>query len=165
MLKEKIIQDVKNALKAGDVVKRSTLVMLISAIKNRELEKRSLIAKSDAESHDLEKESELTDEEVVKAVASEVKKRKESIETYEKGGRPELAEKERQELGVLSAYMPEQLSDDDVLSLVKSVISDLGAQDIRAMGKVTGQVMAKAHGKTDGQTVSRIVKEELLKNV
>ena len=147
MLKEKLQQDVKDALKSGDSKKRMVLGMVLAAIKNKEIEKRS----------------ELSDDDVISVIASEIKKRKDAIEQYEKGGRPELAEQERKEAEMLMAYMPQQMSEDEVRGEVKKAIAETGAKDMKEMGKVIGAVMAKVKGKADGQMVSRLVKEELSK--
>ncbi|MBI2674649.1 MAG: GatB/YqeY domain-containing protein [Candidatus Yanofskybacteria bacterium] len=153
MLKGKINDDIKTALKSGDANKRLVLSLLQSAIKNKELQKR---AKSG-------KEEELNDDEVLDVIASEVKKRKESIESYEKAGREELAQKERDELGVLMQYMPEQMSEEEIRTEAKKAIAETGAKEIKEMGKVLGALMPKMKGRADGQTVSRITKEEIEK--
>ena len=147
MLKEKIQQDVKDALKSGDSKKRIVLGMVLSAIKNKEIEKRE----------------ELSEEDIVAVVSSEIKKRKDSVEQFEKGGRPELAEGEKKEAEMLMAYMPEQMSEEDVRNEVKKTIAEMGIKDMKEMGKLIGAVMAKVKGKADGQMVSRLVKEELSK--
>ncbi len=155
MLKEKIQQDVKDALKAGDKEKRMVLGMVLAAIKNKEIEKRS----------------ELTDDDVIAVIASEIKKRKDSVEQFEKGGRPELAEGERKEAEMLMAYMPEQMSEDAIRTEVQKAIAEIhsvssgqaGVKDMKDMGKLIGVVMAKIKGKADGQLVNRLVKEELTK--
>src|SRR3989344_6007192 len=147
MLKEKLQQDVRDALKSGDSKKRMVLGMVLAAIKNKEIEKRS----------------ELSDDDVVAVIATEIKKRKDAIEQFEKGGRPELAEGERKEAEMLMVYMPEQMSEEDIRSEVKKIIADMGVKDIKEMGKVLGALMPKVKGKADGQTVSRLVKEELTK--
>ena len=161
MIKEKLQQDIKEALKAGDASKRLCLSMIMNAIKNRELEKRTKLSKTEKDASKLEKESELNDEEIIEVIGSEVKKRKESMESYEKGGRPELAQKEKEELDILMDYMPKQMSEDEVREEVKKVIQEIGASGAKDMGKVIGAVMAKVKGKADGQTVSKFVKEEL----
>ena len=145
MLKEKLQQDIKDALKSGDSKKRMVLGMVLSAIKNKEIEKRS----------------ELGDDDTIAVIASEIKKRKDSVEQFEKGGRPELAEGERQEGEMLMAYMPEQMSDEEVKDEVKKAISSTGALGPKDMGKVIGAVMAKIKGKADGTLVSKLVKELL----
>ena len=112
----------------------------------------------------LEELIKLTDEEVVEVLSFEVKKRKDSIEQYEKGGRPELAQKEQEEIKILMGYMPEQMSEEAIRDEVKKTVNQTGASGPRDMGKVIGAVMAKVKGKADGQVVSRIVKEELQKS-
>lgn len=151
MLKEKINSDIKDALKTGNAIKRLVLSLLQSAIKNKELQKRAKSGKAE----------ELDDDEILDVIYSEVKKRKESTESYEKGGRQEMAQKERDELNILMTYMPEQMSDDEIREEVKQAITETGAKDTKEMGKVLGILMPKLKGKADGQTVSRIVKEEL----
>lgn len=150
-LKDKIQSDMKEAMKAGNATKRLVLSLLQSAIKNRELQKRAKSGKAE----------ELNDEEIMDVISSEAKKRKESIESYEKAGREELAQKERDELNILMEYMPEQMSEDEIRAEAKKAIAETGAKDIKEMGKVLAALMPKLKGKADGQTVSRIVKEEL----
>lgn len=145
--------DMKEAMKSRDVLKRMVLSLLQSAIKNRELQKRAKSGRTE----------ELNDEEVLEVIVSEVKKRKESVESYEKGGREELARKEKDELNILMGYLPEQMSEDRIREEVRKTIAETGAKDIKEMGKVLGTLMPKLKGRTDGQTVSRIVKEELSK--
>ena len=147
MLKEKLQQEMKDALKSGNSQKRTLLGMVLSAIKNKEIEKRS----------------ELSDEDMISVISTEIKKRKDAMGQFEKGGRPELAEGERKEAEMLMVYMPEQMSEDDVMAEVKKAIVQTGAKEMKEMGKVIGAVMAKVKGKADGQIVSRIVKKELSK--
>ena len=147
MLRDKLTQDVKNALKAGDKQRRLVLGMVIAAAKNKEIEKRS----------------ELSDEEIIAVISFEIKKRKDAVEQYGKGGRPELAEQEKQEINILMEYLPEQMPEDEIRTEAKKTISDTGAQGIKEMGKVLGALMPKLKSRADGQTVSRIVKEELAK--
>ena len=163
MLKEKLQQEMKDALKNGDSQKRTLMGMILTAIKNREFEKRNKLSKTEQNVAKLEEQSKLNDEEIVEVISSEIKKRKDAIEQYEKGGRPELAEGERKEAEMLMVYMPEQMSEDDVRAEVKKAIAQTGAKEIKEMGKVIGAVMAKIKGKADGQMVSRMVREELSK--
>ena len=163
MLKEKLQAEVKDALKSGNALKRTVLGSVLSAIKGRELDKRGKLSKTESDQTKLEELSKLNDEEIVEVLSSEIKKRKEAIELYEKGVRPELVAKEGDELNILMEYMPEQMSEEDVRNEVKKSISETGAKDIKEMGKVLGLLMPKVKGKADGQTVSRIVKEELSK--
>lgn len=153
MLKEKLQQDIKNALKSGEAKKRLVIGMVLNSIKNRELQKRAKSGQAE----------ELNEEEVLEVIASEVKKRKESIESFKAGGREELAQNEKEELDILMTYMPEQMSEDQVRAEVQKTITETRAKDIKEMGKVIGAVMAKLKGKADGTLVSKIVKEELSK--
>jgi uncharacterized protein len=144
--KIKLQEDLKAALKARDAVKAGTIRLLLAAITNKEKEG---------------KERELSDEEIQSVVATEAKKRRESIEAFLKGGRPELAEKEKQELGVLLSYLPEQLSEEQIRQLVKEAIAKTKAQSPKDMGKVMGVLVPQTKGKADGALVSKIVKELL----
>lgn len=148
MLKQKIQEDLKNAMKAGDAQKRDTLRMLDSMIKNTEIEK-------------MKRETGLTDEEVQEVIARGIKQRKDSVAQFEAGGRPELAEKENAEIEILLEYMPEQMSEEDVRSVVKEVIAQTGASTKADTGKVMGAAMGKLKGKADGNLVKKIVEEEL----
>ncbi|HRY82296.1 MAG TPA: GatB/YqeY domain-containing protein [Candidatus Moranbacteria bacterium] len=148
MLKQKILDDLKSAMKSGDTAKRDTLRMLDSMVKNCEIEKKK-------------REEGLTDEEVQEVIARAIKQRKDSVSQYEAGGRPELAEKENKEIEILSAYMPLQMSEDDVRNEIKKVIAEIGAVSKSEMGKVMGTAMSRLKGKTDGNLVKKIVEEEL----
>jgi len=154
-------QDLKDALKSGESEKRVLLGMVLSAVKNREFEKRSKLSKTETDITKLEEGSRLNDEEITEVLSSEIKKRKEAVESFTRGGRQDLAEKEEKELAVLMDYMPEQISEDVVREIVKKTLSDLGLKDIKDMGKAIGAVMAQVKGKADGTAVSRIVKEEM----
>jgi uncharacterized protein len=161
MLKEKIEKELIDALKNKDQVKRSVLGMLKSAIKNKELIKRERLSKEISDSAELEKQSLLTEEEVVEVIMSEGKKRRESIEQFSAAGRNELAENETAELEVLKEYLPEQLSEEDIRTEVEQSIKETKASEMKDMGKVISHVMSKIKGKADGSTVSKIVKELL----
>ena len=161
MLKEKLQSDVKKALKAGNSQKRTLLGMVLASVKNREFDKRAKLSKSESDAAKLDDMCKLNDEEVLETISSEIKKRKDSVEQFQKGGRPELAEQEKQEIDMLMAYMPEQMSEEQVRAEVKKAIAETGAKDIKEMGKVVGAVMPKVKGKADGQMVSRLVKEML----
>ncbi|ADU96496.1 GatB/YqeY domain-containing protein [Thermovibrio ammonificans] len=144
-LKERLKADMKEALKAKDKVKLSTIRMINSLIKNAEIEKRG----------------ELTDDEIVQLLMRYAKQRREAIEMYEKGGRPDLVEKEKAELAVVESYLPKQLSEEELVELVKQVIAEVGASSPKDMGKVMKAVMPKVKGRADGSLVNRIVKELL----
>lgn len=146
-LKEKITSDLKEAMKAGETKKRDTLRLLDSAIKNAEIEKKK-------------REEGLNDEEVLEVISRAVKQRQDSIKQFEDGGRPELAEGEKEELAILMPYLPAQLSEDEVRTVVKETISATGATTAD-LGKLMGQLMSKLKGQADGNIVRKIVQEEL----
>lgn len=111
----------------------------------------------------LEGEAQLTDEEVLSVITSEVKKRKDAIALYQQGNRPELAEKEQKEIEVFKKYLPEQLSEEEIRKLVQESVEKTGAKEIKDIGKVMADLNPKIKGKADGGTVSKIVKELLSK--
>lgn len=163
MLKKRIQEDFKKVLKERKEIEISTLRMLKSAILNREKEKRYKLSKekSDLKEKDLEKESQLTDEEIIEVIFSEVKKRKEAMVEFEKGERMDLVEKEKKEMEILKKYLPELLSKEEIKKLAKEVIEKIGAVSIKDMGRVMGVLMPKVKGKAEGSLVSKIVKELL----
>jgi uncharacterized protein YqeY len=149
-LKEKIAAELKDAMKTGQTVKRDTLRMLDSAIKNVEIEKGK-------------REAGLSDEEVLEVIAKSVKQRADSIKQFEEGGRGEMAEKEKEEMEILKVYLPEQLSEDEIRKVVIETIAQSDAQTGSDMGKIMGQAMGKLKGKADGNIVRKIVQEQLEK--
>lgn len=159
-LKEKVIINLTNALKEKRDLEVSTLRMLQAVILNKEKEKR-FSKKQEMSEEKLEKESSLTDEELIEIIFSESKKRKEASAVFEKGGRRDLAEKENKELEILKAYLPEQLSEKELRDLVKEVIKNTGALNQKDMGKVMAGLMPKVKGRAEGSMVSQIVKELL----
>ena len=161
MLKEQLQKEMTEALKAGNQLKRLVLGTLMTAIKNKELAKRGQIGKTTNETRELEQKSQLTNEEIFEVMAGEVKKRKDSIEQFSAGGRMDLANKERAEMEILLAYLPEQLSEEEVRKEVQAIIEQLGVKEMKEMGKVIGAVMAKLKGRADGGLVSKITKEIL----
>lgn len=147
-LKQKILDDLKSAMKSGDAVKRDALRMLDSMVKNTEIEKKK-------------KEEGLNDQEIQEVVARSIKQRKDSVSQFEAGNRADLAEKEKKEIEILSAYMPEQMSEEDIRNEIKKVISETGAATKAEMGKVMGAAMGRLKGKADGNLVKKMVEEEL----
>jgi len=162
-LKQRIQQNLKDALKGKRKIELSTLRLVLASILNREKEKRYKIAKEkpELEEKELEKESQLTDEEIIKVVFSETKKRKEAIESFEKGGRTDLVEKEKKELEVLQKYLPEQISEQEIKRMAEQVIKEIGAKDLKDMGKVMGNLIPKMKERAEGSVVSKVVKELL----
>lgn len=161
MLKDSLKKDLNDALKSGNSLKRSTLGMVLSAIKNREVEKRSKLSKSGIIDVELEQQSNLVDDEVVEVIATEIKKRKDAFEQFTSAGRDELAQKERSEIEILSFYLPQQMGDVELRELILQSIKDTGAVNIKDMGAVMNAVMAHAKGRVQGSEVSNIVKDML----
>ena len=135
----------KSAMKAGDKDRLKVVRLIMAAIKQVEVDTRE----------------ELDDTGVLTVLNKMVKQRRDSVEAFEKGGRDDLAAVEREEIGVLETYLPEQLSTDELKSLVDEAIAATGAASIRDMGKVMGQIKAKAAGRADMGAVSAVVKERL----
>ena len=160
MLKDKIKADFKEAFKAKDQVKLSVLKMVNSEIGNTEINKRAKLIK-EGKTENVEAASALNDEEVLQVVGREVKKRKDSIEAFEKAGRLELAEKEKAEMAALMAYMPEQLSEEKIRELAKKAVEQSGAKGEKEIGKVMAVLAPQVKGKTDGSLVNKIVRELL----
>lgn len=154
--KDKINEDIKSAIKGGLDDEASALRFLSSVIKNKELEKRARLSKEGKPVAELEKLSELTEEEIISVILGEIKKRKESIVQYEKGGREELAKKETAELEILKRYVPEEMPEDELRAIIKKKIA--GQKDF---GKAMGAVMAEVKGRTDGGIVKKIIEEEM----
>lgn len=148
-IESKIITDLKTAIKEGDKEKLSVLRMLKSAILNKKIENKK------------SKEEELKDEKVVEVIKSEIKKRKDSIDSYTQGGRMELAEAEKKEISVLENYKPEEMSEDSIKKIVSETADEINVSGQSDFGKLMGAVMSKVNGQADGQLVSRLVKEKL----
>ncbi len=148
-MREKITEDVKIAMKAGQKDKLSTLRMMQAAIKDRDIANRGL-----------GKEAAGGDE-LLQLLTKMVKQREESAAIYDKGGRPELAAKEREEIGFIQAYMPKQLSDDETKSAIAAIVSETGASSIKDMGKVMAELRAKFSGQMDFGKASGVIKSLL----
>ena len=144
-LKTQITEDMKSAMKAGEKDRLKVVRLIRAAIKQVEIDERV----------------ELDDPGVLAVLTKMVKQRRDSVEQFEKGNREDLAAIERDEIAVLKNYLPEQLSADDLAALVDEVIAATGAESIRDMGKVMGQIKAKAAGRADMGAVSATVKERL----
>lgn len=144
-LKAEIQQAVKSAMKSGDTLTLSTLRFLLSAIQNEEIKLRR----------------ELTTEELQKTIATLAKQRNESITSFRKGGREELAQKEEAELAILQKYLPQALTEEQLRSLIQESIGEVGAKGVADLGKVMKQVMPKVSGRSDGKRVNELVKELL----
>lgn len=145
-IRDKIMADVKDAMKSKDQLKLNTLRFLQAAVKNREIELRPNAINSD---------------EVMGVIKKLVKQRKESIEQYQAGGRQDLADQEASELKVLETYLPAQMSKDQIEKVVTDVIAALGAKTVKEMGSVMKEVIARTAGAADNKTVSEVIKSKL----
>ncbi len=144
-LKQKLLSDLKEAMKARNSLKVDTLRILNSEIKNREIETRQP----------------LKDDEILSLVTTQIKRRKEAAVQYEKGGRAELQEKEEKEMEILSAYLPEQATDEELRQRIGQIIEEAGASGMKDMGKVMKPLAAEFKGKADGGRLKTLVQERL----
>ncbi len=163
MLKERIERDLKESLKERREIELSVLRMLKAGLVNKEKEKRYNISKEKPElnASDLDKESLLSDEEIISFILSEIKKGKKAILDFEKGKREDLVEKEKKEIDILKIYLPQQLSEEEVVKISKEAVEKTGAKDIKDMGRVMAEIILKTKGRADNSLVSKIVKEML----
>ncbi len=146
-LKEKITEDMKAAMRAKESEKLATIRLLTAAIKQREVDERI----------------ELTDDQVLAVIEKMIKQRKDSITQFEAGGRQDLADIEKAEMVILSAYMPAQMSDAEVQAEVQAAVAQVGAAGPQDMGKVMGVLKPKLAGRADMTAVSAMVKAALVK--
>ena len=144
-LRATLDSDLKEAMRNKDVIKRTVLRTVLSEIRNTEIAKQNT----------------LDDSGIEVVITKQAQQRKDSIEAYITAERHDLVDKETQELNILSSYLPEQMSDDDVKEIVKSVIRDVGAENISDMGKVMGAIMPKVRGRADGKVVNGMVTQIL----
>jgi uncharacterized protein YqeY len=144
-LSDKVGQDLLAAMKAGESLRLSVVRLLRTRLKETQIEKRR----------------ELTDEECYKVVMSEVGRRKEAIELFEKGGRPDLASREINEIAILETYLPPKLTEDEIKTIVSDAIKEAGATQPGDFGKVMKLAMPKVTGRAEGSMVSKIVKDLL----
>jgi len=147
-LLERVDSDLKDAMRARDAARLGVLRMLKSALKY------AAIAKSGAE-------AELSDAEAAQVIRKQVKQRQDSIESFEKGGRAELAEKEKEELSILNSYLPQALGAEELAKIVRETIAETGATSKAQMGAVMKALQAKVAGRADGKTLSAEVQKQL----
>ncbi len=145
MLKDRITEDMKNAMRAGEKERLATIRLILSAIKQREVDERIT----------------LDDGQVLAVVEKMIKQRKEAITQFESGGRADLVAKETAEIAVLQTYLPAQMSNAEIDALIAEAIASTGAASIKDMGKVMGVVKAKAQGRADMAAVSARIKQKL----
>ncbi|EAI0689852.1 GatB/YqeY domain-containing protein [Campylobacter coli] len=144
-LKEQILNDIKEAMKQKDDFKRDTLRTLNAAFKQVEVDERI----------------ELDDERILKIITSEIKKRKDAIELYSKGGREDLAQKEQEEITLFESYLPQQLSDEELQTVLKELIANLGVSSLKDQGLVMKEAKAKFGARVDGKRLNVTLRELL----
>ncbi len=144
-LSERLNDDMKNAMRSQDKFRLSVIRMVRSSIKNVEIDQRKT----------------LTDNEVLEILGRELKQRKDSLQEFEKAGRDDLVESLKAEIDIISEYMPEQLSEEEVADIVKQTIQEVGASSKAEMGKVMGALMPKVKGRADGKLVNQLVQQLL----
>ncbi|EAH8542084.1 TPA: GatB/YqeY domain-containing protein [Campylobacter coli] len=144
-LKEQILNDIKEAMKQKDDFKRDTLRTLNAAFKQVEVDERI----------------ELDDERILKIITSEIKKRKDAIELYSKGGREDLAQKEQEEITLFESYLPQQLSDEELQMALKELITNLGVSSLKDQGLVMKEAKAKFGARVDGKRLNVTLRELL----
>ncbi len=144
-LQEQLTQDMKSAMKAKEKVRLTTIRLIRSAIKYKEIELQH----------------ELDDDEVLQVITTAVKQHKDSIEQFQKGGRDELVEQEQAELEVLESYLPQQLSEEELTALVKEAIEASNATSMKEIGNVMKYIMPKVQGRADGKIINQLAKNQL----
>lgn len=144
-LKDKLTDDLKDAMRSRDTLRRNTIRLLLSAIGYEEIARRG----------------ELDDDAVTQVLTKQAQQRRDSIEAYTKGGRSDLVAQEEAELAIVSAYLPSPLSAEDIGAIVDAAIADAGASGPQDMGKVMGRVMPLVRGRADGRQVSALVNQRL----
>jgi len=144
-LEERLVEEMKLAMKASDKLRLSTIRMIRSALKNKEIELRKR----------------LEDEDVVKAIQGMVRKGEESVEQFQAGGRMDLVEKEKKEIEILKSFLPQLLSQEEIVKIIDQSIQETQASSPKDIGKVRKSIMPKIGGKADGRLVNQLVKEKL----
>jgi uncharacterized protein YqeY len=144
-LEERLVEEMKQAMKSNDKLRLSTIRMVRSALKNKEIELRK----------------KLEDEEVVKVIQVMVRKGEESVEQFQTGGRTDLVEKETKEIEILKSFLPQPLSQGEILEIIDQTIQETQASSPKDIGKVMKSVMPKIGGKADGKLINQLVKERL----
>ena len=144
-LKDQLMEDLKNAMKNHDDVKKNTITMIRASVKQIEVDKRV----------------ELEDNDIVEIISKEAKKRKDALAEFEKAGREDLIAQTNEELEIIKAYLPEELSAEELTKIIEETIAEVGAETMKDMGKVMQAVKTKTAGRADGKTINEIVKSKL----
>ena len=144
-LEERLVEEMKQALKSNNKLRLSTIRMIRSALKNKEIELRK----------------KLEDEDVVKVIQVMVRKGEEFVEQFQTGGRMDLVEKEKKEIEILKSFLPQPLSQEEILKIIDQSIQETQSSSLKDIGKVMKSVMPKIGGKADGKLINQLVKERL----
>ena len=144
-LEERLLDEMKQAMKSNDKLRLSTIRMIRSALKNKEIELRKR----------------LEDEEIAKVIQAMVRKGEESVEQFQAGGRTDLVDKEKKEIEILKSFLPQPLSQEEILKIIDQSIQETQASSPKDIGKVMKSVMPKIGGKADGKLINQLVKERL----
>ena len=147
MLKEKLLEDLKNSMKEKNVVRKNVVQMIRAAILQKEKDNQI----------------ELNDEEIMQIIAKEAKTRKDALPDYEKSGREDLIKEVKEEIAIIEEYLPKQLTKEEILPIIQEIINKTGASSIKDMGKVMGEAKKQLGVSADGKTISECVKELLSK--
>jgi uncharacterized protein YqeY len=146
-LKEKLNNDLKQAMRGGDTVRRSVIRLVLSAVKNAEIAKQSKLEDSD----------------ILGIIAKDVRQHQESIEAFKQGNRQDLMDQEEAEMAVLQEYLPQQMTRDEIIAEARQTIEEVGAEGLGDKGKVMPKLIAKLKGRADGREINTVV-TELLKS-
>jgi len=144
-LEEKLVDEMKQAMRSNDKLRLSTIRMIRSALKNKEIDLRR----------------KLEDEDIMRVIQGMVRKGEESVEQFLSGGRMDLVEKEKQEIEILKSFLPEPISQEEILRIIDQSIQETQASSLKDLGKVMKSVMPKLGGKADGKLINQLVKERL----
>jgi uncharacterized protein YqeY len=144
-LEERLVEEMKLAMKSNEKLKLSTIRMIRSALKNKEIDLRK----------------KLEDEDIVKVIQAMVRKGEESVEQFQTGGRMDLVEKEKSEIEIMKSFLPQPLSQEEILKIIDQSIQETQASSLKDLGKVMKSVMPKMGGKADGKLINQLVKEKL----
>ena len=144
-LEERLVEEMKQAMKSNNKFKLSTIRMIRSALKNKEIDLRK----------------KLENEDIVKVIQAMMRKGEESVEQFETGGRMDLVEKEKSEIEIMKSFLPKPLSQEEILEIIDQSIQETQASSLKDMGKVMKSVMPKIGGKADGKLINQLVKERL----
>ena len=144
-LKQKLMDDLKQAMKGGDKVRLAVIRLVMSAIKNTEIARRA----------------DLSDADILGVIAKEVKQRQESIAAFKQGNRDDLVAKEKAEMAILQEYLPEQMTREEIIAEARRIIEEVGAQGPSDKGKVMPQIIAQLKGRADGREINEVVTELL----